>query len=74
MNIFDYFRRELGVAPDDMSLKSLPVDSNCGEDCQRAIDACKAFVFYNNMAYGSLTRNRELIETCENIVTTFWRG
>jgi len=37
-NVFDYFTDLIGVEPNDPTLKDLPLDSQCGQDCREAID------------------------------------
>jgi len=74
-NVFDYFKQNLNVAPDDASLRNVPLESNCGVDCKGAIDATKQFLHYHALAYGQRPAlHEQMTEMCESIVTTFWRG
>lgn len=70
-NIYDYFKQQLGRAPDDVSLRDMPMDSPCGEDCQRAIDAAKNLAYFMRMAHG---KDQMVVDLCEDIVATFVHG
>lgn len=74
MNIYDYFKEKLGVEPDDTSLKKLPVDSGCGDDCKEAIDAAEKLVAIVAKAVGHSTETDMIISATEEAVTVFWRG
>ena len=74
MNIYDYFKQQLGVAPDDDTLQQLSVDSVCGEDCKKAIDAAHALRHHLSMAYANHEDQQRLTEMADHIITTYWRG
>jgi len=73
MNVFDYFKQQLGVAPDDVTLKDLPVDSNCGQDCVAAIDAAHTLQHHAKAALGN-GHDESLVELAEHVVSVYWRG
>lgn len=73
-NIFDFFRSRLGVVPKDESLRDLPRDSNCGRDCEKAIEAAKAFIDAINMAFGADERVAVIREIANDVVQVYWRG
>src|SRR5262249_1706187 len=73
--VFDLFRRRLGVAPNDATLGELPVASNCGDDCAKAINAAADFVAAIRKAYGDHdSRIADAIATANDVVECFWRG
>lgn len=75
MTIYDYFERELGRSPDDASLRQLPLDSNCGDDCKGAIDAAKGLLFHSQQARGYDPDLRDFIlNETHHIVQIYWRG
>lgn len=71
MNVYDYFKQQLGVAPEDDTLSELSLLSNCGEDCKKAIDAAHA-LRHHCQAAG--VEHQKIIDAAEDIVTTYWRG
>lgn len=71
MNIFDYFRLHFGIEPSDESLKELPLDSDCGEDCRLAIDAGIAFYRATYDAQGGY---QDIPRLTEQTISVFWRG
>jgi hypothetical protein len=76
MNIFEYFEQQLGRAPNDETLKELPVDSGCGDDCKAAIDSAHALIGHIDNAFGDdepdLKANVRY--TAERVVQCYWRG
>lgn len=72
-SIYDYFARKLGRAPQDATLKELPVQSGCGVDCKAAIDGAAALMRASHMAIGS-TRAPAIREIAEETVRVFWHG
>ena len=69
MNIAQYFENAFGAAPNDPSLKDLPVFSNCGLDCKKVID--RAGPFYE--AVDSCMRSK-VRDVAEEAVLVFWVG
>lgn len=58
-------------------LAEMPLDSNCGADCQKAIDACAGFVDCIKMAYGEHDYPEYINETlhaCVHTCICFIRG
>jgi hypothetical protein len=55
-NVLEYFNAKLGTPAIDNdlteALESMPADSNCGDDCCKAIDNAKAFLGSVRKAYG----------------------
>lgn len=43
-NVYDYFIQQLGLAPNEPTLRNLSLDSERGRDCQRVIDGMKAYL------------------------------
>lgn len=72
-SIFDYFARKLGQAPQDATLRELPVASGCGVDCKAAIDGAAALMRASTNAIGS-TRAPAICEIAEETVRVFWHG
>ena len=71
MNIHEYFKMKLGRIPSDHSLKDLPVDSGCGQDCKRIIDEyakLKGMVDPHPRCVGPL------IQSASACVEIYWRG
>ena len=56
INVYDYLVAKLGPVPDDPyeGLRDFPVESECGEDCVRAIDAGRALLDEVHKANGGL--------------------
>ena len=72
MNIYNYFARKLGAVPADKTFKDLPVDSNCGDDCKKAIDAAATLIDADSNAGGI---NREVIrDIAFHACQVYWRG
>jgi hypothetical protein len=73
-NVYDYFMARLGERSSDRSLLDLPLDSNCGEDCQRAIDCAYEFIRHINGALGRHEEYAAAIKLTDHIVQVYWRG
>lgn len=79
-NIYNYFALMFGVSPDEHSLENLPIDSPCGADCKRAIDAGVALLAEHDNAFGvdaqdSHWDNRNAIVRDVNaIIACYWLG
>jgi len=43
-NVYDYFFQQLGLAPNEPTLRNLLLDSDRGRDCQRVIDVMKDYL------------------------------
>ena len=72
MNIYEYFTQKLGRRPADVTFKDLPVDSNCGDDCKRAIDAAAILIDADSNAGGincNVIRN-----IADHACQVYWRG
>ena len=72
MNIYEYFNCQLGVKPADETFKKLPVDSPCGDDCKKAIDAAVTLIEADDNAGG---RNCKVIrDIAFHACQVYWRG
>jgi hypothetical protein len=75
MNVKEYFKSQLGHDPDDYAdgstLADLPLDSPCGQDCKKAIDAAKAYL---DLADSHPSVVEPLIESVNAAVACFWVG
>lgn len=72
-NVFDYFTDKLGYEPKDETFKELPVESKCGDDCRKAIDAAFEFLKSSRAADGDM-RTSEIVDHCEHTCCIFWHG
>jgi hypothetical protein len=72
-NVHDYFEDQFGHSPADTSLRDLPLDSSCGKDCGKAIDAGVALREHAREAVGG-EFDRQIADITERIVTIYWRG
>lgn len=72
-HIYAYYAFQLGVCPEDETLRELPVDSPCGEDCKKAIDAAEELLTHMGAAGCSEHRAAVLAAVFE-IVEIYWRG
>lgn len=43
-NVYDYFFQQLGLEPNEQTLRNLPLDCQRGRDCQRVIDVMKEYL------------------------------
>lgn len=85
-SVEDYFIVKLGEAPTDESLKELMLDTACGEDCRKAIDAASALIEHIRATLGPdgklLRDTQTVVRTPEPnvvaitnlVVTVYWRG
>lgn len=75
-NVADYFARTLGAAHEDITLRNLPIDSTCGQDCIQAIDAASAFVSEVRSAFGDHhpSVGGHILTVARQIVSVYWRG
>ena len=71
ITVYDYFTRELGVAPNDDTLKELFIDDNCGHACVIVIDYAKAYL---DVADPSPLVKRPLLQSVNVAVEVLWRG
>lgn len=72
MNVFDYLTTELNfprdeMGDDDLMGDNMPIDSNCGDSCKRAIDAAKQLFEFN----GHIDDCPARFEFIGHIVTAF---
>ena len=83
MNVRDYFELSfpdhLGLHADEPmreALKSMPLDSTCGEDCKAAIDAASVFAHHVRRAYGDDKPDwiLDIAFTASHTVQVFIRG
>ena len=75
-NVADYFVMKLGMAHGDESLGRLPLDSACGQDCVKAIDAAAALIEHIRVGFGN---NRPapislVAHIARQVVGVYWRG
>jgi hypothetical protein len=68
-SVFGYFRQKFGIDPRDESLIELALDSPCGQDCRRVIDAAHQFFIAADPAVHPKIR-----EAANMAVEIFWRG
>jgi hypothetical protein len=68
LDVFAYFSEIFGEMPSDDTLMDLPVNSPCGADCKKVIDAGK------RLADLSADIRQDLIQLIDSQVETFWRG
>ena len=74
-NVWDYFTLLLGCNPKDSSLTDLRVDSNCGDDCKRAIDAAATLLDCMQTAGADATEyTAQIIESVDRTCQIYWRG
>jgi hypothetical protein len=71
-NVYDYFREQLGRIPFDSSLRELPLDSGCGQDCRTAIDRAAKLKQTADMAADDL--GRMVVGVADDVCRIFWRG
>jgi hypothetical protein len=69
MMAYDYFRQELEQPPREPTLRKLHVDSPCGADCKKVIDAAKVLLDLVD----PLARP-EIIDGVNTAVEVFWIG
>jgi len=70
-NIWYYFRNKLDADPQDETLRDLPINSGCGRDCKRIIDA-----------YAKLKAKIDphphcvdpLVESARACISIYWHG
>lgn len=72
MSIYQYFTEKMGCTPEDESLRELPVYSNCGDDCRKAID--RAWEFARCVEAADPDMLPGLITMLERTISIYWRG
>jgi hypothetical protein len=75
--IYDYYESQLNATCKDVSLRDLPVESVCGQDCKGVIDATKTYLDYFELAHGleaSITERQHMVRKCNHVISIFWRG
>lgn len=72
MSIYELFQSILGQASEDQTLRELPVDSECGRDCAKAIFAARALL--DHVEASGAPRLPDVIEAVDHIVQIYWRG
>ena len=75
MSVYDYFQKMLGCAPRDESLRELPMDSNCGRDCEKVI-ASAAIMLEGARVAGTTGAGvrATVLSLVNDTVEVFWRG
>jgi hypothetical protein len=78
-NVADYFAKRLGASHPDDSLRDLPIDSPCGQECVNCIDAAAALIGHMRAAWGDdyltqLPPALRLSHMAARIVEVYWRG
>lgn len=68
-SVYDYFEMMLGCQPDEDSLKELPINSPCGLDCVKAINAVKTL-----QEIIDRSQMDSLMSIANDTVETFWIG
>lgn len=69
MNIYQLFTLVLEVQPNDETLAELPVISECGEDCSKAIYTARAFMECSDDAV-----HEDIVAAANRAVEIYWRG
>jgi len=84
--VADYFSAKLGEGANDGTLRTLPIDSDCGQDCIEAIDAALGLIIHIRMAMGNdgevedaskevrRTPEPDVIDVVRKVVSIYWRG
>ena len=85
-SVEDYFIVKLGEAPPDETLKELMLDTNCGGDCRKVIDAASALIEHIRAAMGPdgrilpdtqtilRTPERIVVAIANQVISVYWRG
>jgi hypothetical protein len=74
-NVHQYFEEKLGHSPLDDSLTDLPVESECGQDCVKVIDAAAAYLAVVRDTAGELQGIViPVLDSVNEAVETLWRG
>lgn len=76
MNVYDYFKLQMGRAPSDESLDALPVNSPCGLSCVDAINAGRRMIDEHKNAFGEHRPDdvAHLERITDEIIECLWRG
>lgn len=75
LEVSEYFRQVLGGATLGTDSHGFPLDSGCGEDCRRAIDASHAFLIYVRNAFGVNSKAGDMvIDACRRTVLCYMHG
>ena len=74
MHVYEYFEHKLGVAPRTAELKTMPLDSPCGDDCKTAIDAAHRFMRSCAAAFGEQRAQEMVVEQINEVVECFVFG
>lgn len=73
-HVNNYFYTKLNVRTGDKSFDALAVDSACGRDCCRAIDAAAAFIHHMKAAGTLDTSVVTIHEACLEVIQIYWHG
>jgi hypothetical protein len=74
-NVYDYFREQFEMPPDDEPLQQLPLNTKCADDCKTAIDSAKGLWNALRRSHGDTAPDLNMIVLYTNdIVRSFWRG
>jgi hypothetical protein len=74
-NVADYFVMKLGVAHGDESLTTVPLDSGCGKECVKAIDAAAALNEHIRAGFGyERLALSFVVHIARQVVGVYWRG
>ena len=68
-SVYDYFEMLMGQTPDEDSLKELPINSPCGLDCVKVINAAKIF-----LEAADISCTNKIISICNEAIETYWIG
>jgi len=75
-NVADYFVKKLRSGHPDLSLRNLPLDSQCGRECVGVIDAVATLIDHTGVAFGSdsHSRVRHLLTIASEVIEVYRRG
>lgn len=71
-SVFDYFCEKLGDEPDDETLRDLPVQSGCGNDCAEAIDVAAKLIAICDKA--KRCNRAPILHMVNETCRIFWHG
>lgn len=74
-HVAQYFETKMGRALGEASFAELDVDTPCGQDCVKAIDAGAAFLEHVRAAVGEGSQEfRDHVDAVEFVCEVYWIG
>jgi hypothetical protein len=74
-SVYAFWREQLGATPTDESLKTLPVDSECGRECAAAIATAASLLTHVRKAFGANSEHEvPLLHALLATVRCYWHG